>query len=71
LSIGKPVKTLLAVGAINGCILPLSLGIMLLAAYRAKIINNYKQPLLLTITGLIVVVTMTWMSYKAIMQIIG
>ncbi len=69
LIIGKAVKTLIVVGAINGLILPLSLVIMLIAAYRAKIIADYKQPLLLTITGVLVVVIMAWMSYGAIIQI--
>ncbi|HWZ15586.1 MAG TPA: NRAMP family divalent metal transporter [Mucilaginibacter sp.] len=66
--VGKPVKTLLAVGAINGFILPLSLGIMLVAAYRYKIISTYKQPLWLTILGAMVVITMAWMSVGAIIQ---
>lgn len=69
--IGKPVKILLAVGAINGFILPIALGIMLIAAYRTKIIANYKQPIWLTITGLAVVITMVWMSYGTILQMIN
>ncbi|MGA9649738.1 NRAMP family divalent metal transporter [Pedobacter sp.] len=68
--IGKPVSILLTVGAINGFILPIALGIMLVAAYRSKIVSNYKQPLLLTITGLAVVITMIWMSYGTIVQMI-
>jgi len=68
--IGKPVKILLTVGAINGFILPIALGIMLIAAYRTKIIANYKQPLWLTLTGLAVVLTMVWMSYGTIIQMI-
>jgi Mn2+/Fe2+ NRAMP family transporter len=71
LIIGKPIKTLIAVGAINGFILPLSLGIMLLAAYRSKIVADYKQPIWLTLAGITVVATMAWMSYGAIMQVIG
>jgi len=71
LAIGKPVKILLAVGAINGFILPIALGVMLVAAYRTKIITSYKQPLWLTILGIIVVGTMTWMSVGAIMQMLG
>jgi len=71
LIIGKPVKTLIAVGAINGFILPLSLGIMLLAAYRSKIVADYKQPIWLTLAGITVVATMAWMSYGAIMQMIA
>ncbi|WDF56763.1 NRAMP family divalent metal transporter [Mucilaginibacter sp. KACC 22063] len=70
LLIGKPVKTLIAVGAINGCILPISLGTMLFAAYRTKIVNSYKQPAWLTVAGIIVVVTMAWMSYGALKQIL-
>jgi len=68
--IGKPVKILLTVGAINGFILPIALGIMLIAAYRTKIIANYKQPLWLTLTGIAVVLTMVWMSYGTIIQMI-
>ncbi|MCJ8211817.1 divalent metal cation transporter [Mucilaginibacter sp. RS28] len=66
LIIGKPVKTLIAVGAINGCILPLSLAAMLFAAYKKKIVHNYRQPVWLTISGAAVVIIMTWLSYGAI-----
>jgi Mn2+/Fe2+ NRAMP family transporter len=69
--IGKPVKILLTVGAINGFILPIALGIMLIAAYKIRIIANYKQPLWLTLTGLAVVLTMVWMSYGTILQMIN
>jgi Mn2+/Fe2+ NRAMP family transporter len=71
LLIGKPVKILLAVGAINGFILPIALGIMLIAAYRTKIIAAYRQPIWLTLTGLAVVLTMVWMSYGTILQMIN
>ncbi len=70
LMIGKPVKILLTVGAINGFILPISLGIMLVAAYRSKIISTYKQPLWLTVLGVLVVATMAWMSYGVILQLL-
>jgi len=69
--IGKPVKILLTVGAINGFILPIALGVMLVAAYRSKIIASYKQPLWLTLTGWAVVLTMVWMSYGTIVQMIN
>ncbi|MDT3401672.1 NRAMP family divalent metal transporter [Mucilaginibacter terrae] len=71
LLIGKPVNILIAVGAINGLILPLALGVMLIGAYRHNIVANYKQPLWLTILGITVVGVMTWMSYGAIIQLIG
>lgn len=69
--IGKPVKTLITVGAINGLILPIALSVMLVAAYRTKIIANYKQPLWLTALGAAVVGVMTWMSCGAIIQMFG
>lgn len=68
LTIGKPVKILIAVGAINGLILPISLGIMLLAAYRKNIIGPYKQPAWLSIAGIIVVAVMAFVGYGAIAQ---
>jgi Mn2+/Fe2+ NRAMP family transporter len=71
LAIGKPVEILLAVGALNGFILPIALGVMLIAAYRAKIISTYKQPMWLTILGVVVVGTMAWMSVGAITQMLG
>lgn len=71
LLIGKPVGILVAVGAINGLILPIALGTMLIAAYRHRIVGAYRQPLWLTILGAAVVLTMTWMSYGAVAQLIG
>jgi len=71
LLVGKPVKTLLTVGAINGFILPIALGIMLIAAYKTRIIASYKQPLWLTLAGLAVVLTMVWMSYGTVIQMIN
>jgi Mn2+/Fe2+ NRAMP family transporter len=56
--IGKPVKTLILVGALNGLILPLSLGVMLVAAYKTKIVGDYKHPLWMTIFGAIIVIIM-------------
>lgn len=70
LSIGKPIKTLIYVGALNGMILPVSLGVMLIAAYKTKIINTYKHPLWLSILGGLVVVFMAWMGYETIFQLI-
>lgn len=50
---GRPARTLVVVGTLNGLILPLALGTMLVAAYQRRIIGDYKQPLLLTIAGVI------------------
>jgi Mn2+/Fe2+ NRAMP family transporter len=70
LIIGQPVKVLITVGALNGLILPASLGIILFAAYRTGIVNEYKQPVWLTISGALVVAFMTWMGYEAIAEVL-
>ena len=68
--IGKPVKVLLLVGAINGLILPIALGTLLIAAYKKSIVGEYKHPLWLTISGVLVVIVMALMGgYTLIDQI--
>jgi Mn2+/Fe2+ NRAMP family transporter len=49
---GRPVRTLVLVGTLNGLILPLALGTMLVAAYRASIVGAYRQPRALTLAGI-------------------
>ncbi|MCQ5365758.1 hypothetical protein NOW01_12245, partial [Anoxybacillus salavatliensis] len=49
-------------GALNGLILPISLGIMLIAAYKNNIVGSYKHPLWMTVCGAIVVIIMTYMG---------
>lgn len=66
ITVGKPVKTLVIVGAFNGFILPISLGLILLAASNKKIIGEYKHPLFLKIFGLIVVLATLYLSVKTI-----
>lgn len=68
LIIGRPVKTLIVVGALNGLILPLSLGVMLIAAYRPGVVADYKQPRWLTVSAIIVVVIMAWMGLRTLYQ---
>ncbi len=70
LFIGNPVKTLVFVGALNGMILPVSLGAMLLAAYKISIVKTYKHPIWLTILGFLVVVFMTFLGGQTIFQLI-
>lgn len=66
LFMGNPVKILVTVGALNGLILPIALGIILLAAYKKRLVNNYQHPIWLTITGWLVVAAMTIMSVVTI-----
>src|SRR5690606_5562216 len=66
-AVGRPVKLLILAGAVNGIILPLSLIVMLIAAYKKDIVGSYKQPLLLTCIGVVIVVAMTWMSLRIVL----
>ena len=70
LFIGKPVKTLVFVGALNGMILPVSLGVMLLAAYNKAIVKTYKHPIWLTALGFLVVVFMAFLGGQTIVQLL-
>ena len=51
---GRPVQVLVAAGALNGLILPVSLGTLLFAAHKKKIMgDDYKHPVGYTIFGAI------------------
>lgn len=56
--VGRPVRTLVLVGALNGLILPISLGVMLVAAHRRSVVGDYRHPRWLTATGLVVALSM-------------
>jgi Mn2+/Fe2+ NRAMP family transporter len=58
LLVGRPVRILVLVGALNGLILPLSLGVMLVAAYRKKIVGEYRHPRWLAALGALVALAM-------------
>lgn len=60
--VGQPVRTLIVVGALNGLILPISLGVMLVAAYRRAIVGAYRHPALLTAAGVVVAASMAAMG---------
>ncbi|MED1862508.1 divalent metal cation transporter [Fictibacillus nanhaiensis] len=60
--VGKPVAILILVGALNGLILPISLGVMLIAAYKPKIVGDYKHPMWMTVFGVVIVLIMAAMS---------
>ena len=55
---GKPVKVLIFAGAFNGFILAFSLGIMLMAATKSRIMKNYKHPRAFLIAGIAVALIM-------------
>lgn len=67
---GNPVNILVAAGAINGMILPVSLLIMLLAVHKPAIAGTYKHPVWLTVTGVVIMLVMGWMSVYTIIGLL-
>jgi Mn2+/Fe2+ NRAMP family transporter len=53
--IGKPAKLLILAGALNGLILPVTVGTIIWASRRKDIVGEYKHPKWLFIFGLIIV----------------
>jgi Mn2+/Fe2+ NRAMP family transporter len=58
LAVGRPVKVLVLVGALNGLILPISLGVMLAASRSPGVVGSYPHPRWLVASGVIVVTAM-------------
>jgi Mn2+/Fe2+ NRAMP family transporter len=70
LLVGRPVRILVLVGALNGLILPLSLGVMLVAAYRSDIVGAYRHPRWLAAAGVLVALAMLLLGvYTIVTQI--
>ena len=66
--VGQPVKILVLVGSLNGLILPLALGVMLVAAYKSKIVGDYRHPKWMTAIGAITVVAMAIMGIYSLVN---
>ncbi|MCL7987532.1 divalent metal cation transporter [Sphingobacterium sp. lm-10] len=69
--IGNPVQTLVIVGALNGFILPLALAIMLIAAHHTQVVGSYRQPILLTTSGTIIAIIMTYMGIQTLIELLA
>ena len=54
--LGKPVVLLVLAGSLNGLILPITLGVILLGSRKKEIVGEYKHSMILTVLGAIVVV---------------
>ncbi len=55
---GRPARTMVVVGTLNGLILPLALGTMLVAAHRREIVGAYRHPRWLTAAGVVAAIAM-------------
>lgn len=69
IAIGQPATLLVLAGAVNGLILPITLGICLIAAKNKKIMGeNYKHPTVLLILGIIVVIISAYLGITTFMS---
>ncbi|MFC3198449.1 NRAMP family divalent metal transporter [Parapedobacter deserti] len=67
-AIGKPVQVLIFAGAVNGLILPLALGVMLIAANKHAIVGTaYRHPRWLTALGIAVVASMAYIGVASVL----
>ena len=60
--VGNPAEVLILVGALNGLILPISLGIILIASRNKKIVGDYKHPMVLIVLGVIVALAAAYLG---------
>ncbi|MCU6761108.1 manganese transport protein MntH [uncultured Roseburia sp.] len=65
--VGQPAKLLVLAGALNGLILPLTLGICLVASQKKKIMGEgYKHPKWLLVVGIVVVVLAVYLCITSL-----
>jgi Mn2+/Fe2+ NRAMP family transporter len=64
--VGKPVQVLVIAGALNGLILPVSLAVILIAAGKTRLTGAYKHPTWMKVAGWIVVIIMSWLSFRLV-----
>lgn len=62
LAVGRPVKILIAVGALNALILPLGLALVLLATRKREIVGDYRHSPALLYSGVVVALGMAVMA---------
>jgi len=67
--LGKPAKLLILAGSLNGLILPITIGVILIAATRKDIIGDYKHPKILLVSGVIVVLLASYAGVISLSKI--
>lgn len=65
-TIGQPVKLLILAGSLNGLILPITLGTVLIASQKTSIVKDYKHPKWLLYTGCVVVVIAVYAGVRSL-----
>lgn len=71
LTVGKPVKLLVLAGSLNGLILPVTLGIVLIGCTKKNIVGDYKHSKWLRYLGYAMVVLAVVAGYQAMKGIVN
>lgn len=72
LVLGQPATLLVLAGALNGLILPITLGICLIAAKKKSVMgDNYKHPMWLWVLGILVVIISAYLGITTFMSNMG
>ncbi|MDJ0365455.1 divalent metal cation transporter [Hymenobacter sp. H14-R3] len=66
--VGKPTQLLLFAGALNGLILPIALGIILVAATSRRLMGTYHHPRWMLVAGWVVVAIMGSLSLRVVWE---
>ena len=69
--IGTPTQLLVFAGAINGLILPIALGIVLVAATSRRLMGSYYHPRWMLVAGWVVVLVMGSLSLRVVWEQLG
>ncbi|SNS64615.1 Mn2+ and Fe2+ transporters of the NRAMP family [Anaerovirgula multivorans] len=67
--LGQPAKLLVLAGSLNGLILPVTLGTILMASKRKDIVGEYKHPTWLLVFGIIVVILTAYGGWVSLQNI--
>ncbi len=67
--VGSPATLLVLAGSLNGLILPVTLGSMLLASRRKDIIGDYQHPTWLIVLGIITVILTAYSGFMSLQNI--
>lgn len=71
LALGRPVRLLVLAGALNGLILPVTLGVVLLAARRRELMGDYRHPLVLQAAGWLAWAVSVAAGVLAVRELVG
>ncbi|SDK72529.1 NRAMP family divalent metal transporter [Natronincola ferrireducens] len=67
--VGRPARLLILAGSLNGLILPITLGTVLLASRRKDIIGDYKHPTWLIVFGILTVILSAYAGINSLQNI--